>query len=260
MTEKDSTAALPGRLILLVVVGALVVSACGDDPLQSIGLRSSEWITEPTVATTVVVETTTPTFIDSNRLLWANDELPVPDPGDVEAVRAGVFARRQGDRFIQASRFEIAAVLPDVAFPSEVPFGAEWASSQLVFDNDGSIAADPSAAFGVWNVEPYTRSRSVAQMIVLRVSNDLDAATELASGEVDPSCARFAERTTDECEIITVGVRDTWRLTSSGGTTLIWFEGPYRYELFGRTIVPDRVLTDMSGGMVPLSTLEAQTS
>ena len=248
------------RRLRLVLIGAVVVAACSQDPLQSIGLRSSDWINEPTVPTTIRVETTTPTVVDSIQLLWTNDELAVADPADVETVLAAVFARRQGDRFIQASRSEIAAALPDVAFPGEVPYGAEWVSSQLVLDGDGSLADDPSAAFGIWNVEPYTRSRSVAQMIVLRIANDLEAATELSTGEVEPSCARFAERTTDECEILTVGVRDTWRLTASGGTTLIWFEGPYRYELFGRSFVPDDVLTNMSGTMVPLTALESQTS
>lgn len=252
--------AVPVRLLRLVLLGAIVLAACGQDPLSSIGLRSSEWINEPTVPTTVRVEVTTPTVIDSSNLLWATDEVVVEDPSNVEAVLAAVFARRQGDRFIQASRFEIAAALPDVAFPAQVPFGAEWVSSQLVMDNDGTLADDPSAAFGIWSVEPYTRSRSVAQMIVIRVYNDLVGSTELSTGEVEPSCARFAERTTDECEILVVGIRDTWRLTSSGDTTLIWFEGPYRYELFGRSFVPEDVLTDMSGSMVPLSGIDAQTS
>ena len=59
-----------------------------------------------------------------------------------------------------------------------------------MFNNDGTIAADPSAAFGIWSAEPYTRSRSVAQMIVLRVSTDPEGAEEAAS-ETRPSCAPF---------------------------------------------------------------------
>jgi len=250
------------RVVVLgcLVSGALVLVACGQDPLQSIGLRSSEWINEPTVPTTLRVETTTPTLVDSDQLLWANDEVTVADPADVEAVLAAVFARRQGDRFIQASRSEIAAALPDIAFPGEVPFGAEWVSSQLVMDSDGTLADDPSAAFGIWSVEPYTRSRSISQMIVIRVFFDLESATELSTGEVEPSCARFADRTTDACEILKVGLRDTWRLGSVDDTTLIWFEGPYRYEMFGRSFVPSEVLTDISGSMVPLSALEVESS
>ena len=248
------------RLVRFALISALLLAACSNDPLQAIGQRSSEWINEPTVPTTLRVETTTPTIMDSSQLLWTNDEIAVADPADVEGVLATVFSRRQGDRFIQASRFEIAAALPDVSFPGEVPFGAEWVSSQLVFDSDGSLADDPSAAFGIWTVEPYTRSRSVGQMIILRVSSDLEVATELSTGEVEPSCSLFADRTIDECEILTVGLRDVWRLSTAGDTTMIWFEGPYRYELFGRSFVPVDVLTDMSGEMVPLAALEAQSS
>jgi len=245
---------------VLLVTAAMALVACGDEPLESIGLRSSEWINEPTVPTTVVVNTTTPTFVGADELEWANDEIETPNVEDTETLLAEVFARRQGDRFIQASRLEIATALPDVGFPGMAPNGAEWVSSQLVFDNDGSVADDPSAAFGIWSAEPYTRSRSVAQMAVLRVAMDLVTATELASGEIEPSCAIFADRTTDSCEIFSVGQRDTWLLTASGGPTLVWFEGPYRYELFGRSFVPLDVLRRMSGEMVPLTSIGAPAS
>jgi hypothetical protein len=46
----------------------------------------------------------------------------------------------------------------------------------------------------------------------------------------------------------------------AGGTTVIWYDTPYRYELFGRTFVPTRVLQDMSETMVPLASLGAATS
>ena len=45
-------------------------------------------------------------------------------------------------------------------------------TSQLVFDERGDLADDPVAAFGIWSSEPYTRSRSVAQMIIMSVSVD----------------------------------------------------------------------------------------
>ncbi len=245
-----------GRVTILV---ALVLTACGDAPLESIGLRSSDWINEPTVATTLPVPTTSPSDVEADFLLWANDEIETENLADPQGLLAEIFARREGDRFIQASRSEIASALPDASFPGHAPPGAEWVSSQLVFDNDGSIADDPSAAFGIWSAEPYTRSRSVAQMIVFKISTDIEAATELASG-VAPSCARFAERTTEECEIITVGTRDTWLLTASSGSTLIWFEGPYRYELFGRSFVPLMALREMSGDMVALGSIEPEAS
>ena len=242
----------------LVSVGALV--GCGPSPLESIGLRSSEWINEPTVPSTVPVLTTIPTEIPAGLLLWSNDVIPAANLEDPSAVIDSVFARREGDRFVQASRFEIASALPDVAFPGAAPADAEWVSSQLVFDNDGTLADDPSVAFGIWSAEPYTRSRSVAQMIVLRVSNDLEVANELATGAIEATCGLFSDRTTESCEIITVGSRDTWLLEAGGGTTLIWFEGPYRYELFGRTSVPVQTLRDMSAEMVPLASLGAEQS
>lgn len=244
----------------LLVVAVVAVVGCGEAPLESIGLRSSEWINEPTVPTTLAVNTTAPTIVAVEGLQWANAGIESASLGDQEAVLAEVFARRQGDRFIQASPAEIAVALPDVAFPKRVPAGAQWVSSQLIFDNDGTLSEDPSAAFGIWSAEPYTRSRSVAQMSVLRVSNDLVTATQLSTGEVAASCGLFSDRATDSCELITIGDRETWLLGDSGGATLVWFEGPYRYELFGRSFVPDAVLIDVSASMVPLTSLEGEAS
>jgi len=243
-----------------VLVAALVLVGCSHSPLESIGLRSSDWINEPTVPSTIVVDTTVPRVVSAAALQWANDGMVNEAVGDRDAMLAVVFDRREGDRFIQASGAEIAEALPDVTFPDRAPAGAEWVSSQLVFENDGTLSNEPSAAFGIWSAEPYTRSRSVAQMIVMRVSNDLEAANELATGAAEASCSRFADRASDECEIITVGSRETWLLEESGGSTLIWYDGPYRYEMFGRSFVPGRVLEEMSGTMVPLSSLLAARS
>jgi hypothetical protein len=244
-------------LLVLVVFSAV---ACGEAPLESVGHRSSDWINEPTVPTTVAVNTTTPTIVTVDRLEWANDDIEPANLSDQEALLASIFARRQGDRFIQASRSEITAALPDVSFPTEAPAGAEWVSSQLVFDDDGTLADDPSAAFGIWSAEPYTRSRSVAQMVVLRVSNDLVTATGLSTGEVAASCALFSDRATDSCELITVDSRQTWVLEDSSGSTLVWFEGPYRYELFARSFVPDDVLSEMSASMSSLASIGTEAS
>jgi hypothetical protein len=241
------------RRVLSVVV-LMALAACGENPLESIGSRSSDWINEPTVPTTVAVVTTTPTVVAADRLKWANDGIESANLDDQAAVIQEVFGRREGDRFIQASRFEIAAALPEVAFPGLAPSGAEWVSSQLVIDNDGTVASDPSAAFGIWSAEPYTRSRSVAQMAVMRVSTDPVAAEEVAS-EPEPTCERFDDRTADECEVIRIGDRPTWLLGETGGSTLIWFNREYRYELFGRSFVPVPILREMSAQMRPLASL-----
>lgn len=240
---------------MAAALAAVVIVGCGHSPLESIGLRSSDWINEPTVPSTVSVDTTIPRIIRSDNLQWANTDIVNESMGEREAMLSEIFNRREGDRFIQASPVEISAALPDVAFPDRAPNGAEWVSSQLVFENDGTLSDEPSAAFGIWSAEPYTRSRSVAQMIVIRVSNDLEAANELATGEVEATCALFSDRAADECEIITVGSRETWLLGESAGSTLIWYDGPYRYEMFGRSFVPSRVLQEMSGAMTPLDSL-----
>lgn len=240
------------RVLVVVLVAAV---ACGEAPLESIGGRSSEWINEPTVPTTIPVVVTTPTIVTVDRLVWANDDIETQNLDEPGAVLREVFARREGDRFIQASRFEIAAALEDVKFPGTAPVGAEWVSSQLVFNNDGTVANEPSVAFGIWSAEPYTRSRSVAQMIVLRVSTDVDAAAALASGEADVTCARFADRTAERCEVVPLGDSEAWMLTASGGTTIVWYDGPYRYELFGRSFIGSNILRDMAAEMSPLSSI-----
>ena len=234
---------------------AVVVSACGGAPLDSIGRRSSDWINEPEVVTTTGVPTTVPDLVRSRGLTWSNDDIVNPFLDDLEVLVATVFARREGDRFIQASAAEIAAALPDVSFPAFVPYGAEWVSSQLVIENSGELSEEPSAAFGIWSAEPYTRSRSVAQMAVLQVALDRETSAELELPDAEVSCARFADRATEQCAIVTVGDRDLWRLTSNSGTTIVWFDSPYRYELYGRTFVSPLILEQVAAKSVPLSDL-----
>lgn len=246
-------------VVLLAALSSLA-PACGEAPLGSVGERSAEWINEPQVSTTTTVPVTIPTAISSTHLAWSNDEIVNENLGDPGATVAAVFARREGDRFIQASRAEIVVALPDIHFPARVPNGAKWVSSQLVIENNGQISHDPSAAFGIWSAEPYTRSRSVAQMAVLRVAIDTETIAELAEATEPPSCARFADRNTDSCEIVDIGGRTTWQLEGSGGTTLIWFDDTYRYELFGRDYLQEEALLAMAEGLIPLAQLEPPAS
>jgi hypothetical protein len=220
------------------------------------GRRSSDWIGEPTVVTTTTIPTTVPIVIGAGALKWFNDGIGGEFLDDPEALREAVFARRGGDLFVQASREEIVALLPDLKFPSTTPYLSEYVTSQVVFDKDGNLSSDPMAAFGIWSSEPYTRSRSVAQMLVLRVSADAEAAAEIAEPGAEISCARFSDRTTEVCSVATIGDKPVWSLEASNGTTLVWFDGDYRYELFGRTFVARAALEAMSGDLVPLSELE----
>ena len=251
---------MPLRARTLTLLAAVIsLAACGPSPLDSLGSRSSDWINEPKIATTIPVVTTFPVVATSNDLLWSNDVIATLNLEDPEALIAEIFARREGDRFIQARRAEIAAALPDVGFPALVPSAAEWVSSQLVIENSGELSSEPSAAFGIWSAEPYTRSRSVAQMAVLRVSTDPAAAAELAEPGAEVSCARFADRSTKKCAVIEVNSVQIWQLISNSGVTLIWFGGPYRYELFGRSFVSRNVLEQMAGKTVRLADLGPPT-
>lgn len=239
---------------MLLVAGVMVLAACSS-PFLSLGNRSSRWINEPKVTTTTVVRIDEPTNVPATTLQWHNDDIVSGPFGSPQEVVDAVFARREGDRFIQASRAEIAAAVPAMVFPAVAPAGAEWVSSQLVIENNGSLSAEPTAAFGIWSSEPYTRSRSVAQMVVLRVAHDPVTAGEIGSPDSDFSCARFAEEATEACSLDQLTGRDTWRLTSSSGVTLIWFDGEYRYELFGRNFVPVEVLEQMASESLPLGDL-----
>ena len=244
----------------MVALGAaVVVSACSERPFESFGERSSNWINEPTIPTTTTTVFARPEVVASEELQWFNDSIETENLDDRDALIAEVFARRQGDRFIQASRAEIAVALPGVAFPALVPYGAEWVSSQLVIDGSGRLADDPAAAFGIWSTEPYTRSRTVAQMAVLNVAIDPETAAKLADGE-GISCAGLSDVSTESCETVEVGSTIYWRLRSTGGTTLVWFDDSYRYELFGRNFIPSDVLVRMATNMIPLSDLGRGTS
>lgn len=238
--------------LLLVVV---VMTACGDAPLGEVGQRSSDWINEPEVVTTTVPPVTIPRFVDIANLEWANDDIVNSSLSDPDALIAEVFERRQGDRFIQASREEISAALPEVRFPAVAPHGAEWISSQLVIENTGLLSSEPTAAFGIWSAEPYTRSRSVAQMVVLEVAIDPETAAEVAATGEGVSCARFSERSTNICEIVNLDGKQVWQLDSGGGTTMIWFEGDYRYELSGKSFVAVGDLARMASETIALGEL-----
>ncbi len=245
------------RVALGCVVVGLVLSACGDQPLGTLGNRSSAWINEPTVPSTQPRVFEAPKPVSAEALLWANDDILNTQFDNTDEFLAEVFARRDGDSFIQSSRTEISFALPGVMFPGMLPPTAEWVSSQLIFDNDGTLSAEPTAAFGVWSAEPYTRSRSVAQMAVLRVATDPDGATSTAE---DPGagCAQLSDQTTQRCEYVSEDSTDTWELRSAAGTTLVWFDSGFRYELFGRDFVTTSSLYEMRQSMVPLSSVPVE--
>jgi hypothetical protein len=235
----------------IVAVVLLLVVACGDEAFRSLGENSSGWIGEPTLPSTTTIPTTVPVVVGSEILKWFNDAIVTVSLDDPEALREEIFQRRGGDLIVQSSRAEIEVLLPDLQFPRVAPYLAEYVSSQLVFDGDGRLSDDPVASFGIWSSEPYTRSRSVAQMVVLNVSLE-DDTTEGLEGT---SCARFSNNTTQGCETRQIGNKTVWSLRADNGNTMVWFDGAYRYDLFGRTFVPLATLEEMIPSFAPIRDL-----
>ena len=101
------------------------------------------------------------------------------------------------------------------------------------------------AAFGLWTVEPYTRSRSVGQQAVFTVVNDAEGLAGIASGTADTSCARYIDRQA-QCAVADINGRPAWELTNNLGVTMIWFSDVYRYELFVRAGVSTNLVQEIA--------------
>ncbi len=236
---------------LLMLAGfALALSACSDHALGNLG-RSSEWLAEvkPTAVTSTVVPVDP---IRSVELVgWWNLGLGGDLSEDPEDTVARVYQRGgDGGRFVQASPYEIASALPGVVFPSLVPGDVTSITSQLVYV-PGRPVLDPdqSAVFGLWTVEPYSRSRIVGQRGVLAVRPWNDAE--------EVSCASLADTETISCRTDFVGDQTVWRIVDARGETWVWIEAGYRYDLFLRDDVTP--VADMVGSTVPLVELLAGT-
>ena len=241
-------------LAVLVVVAA----ACSESAFIDLGGRSSEWIGE--VATTG--STTTTTLPDltraSSQADWINDDLAdPPDPDAVEStVLAQVFARSGGEnsRFLQASRAEIAAVVPEVEFPAEIPAEVFYVTSQLVIESRTlRLASEPTLAFGMWSVEPYTRSRSIGQVAVLNVSTDAAGAEVANDPNTEPTCTAFAQVEDRVCGIEEFTDIPVWRLESGSGVVHLWYRGVFRYELTARSDIDEETVHEVISSVEPLA-------
>lgn len=249
---------LPGlrrRIFAVLVVLALSASACSDDALGQLGGRTSDWIGE--VATTATTTTTIAPVLTqpATAAEWVNDDFGSPDPdADPDEVLASVFARAgDSSQFLQASRAEIVAVVPDVLFPAVIPTQVRYITSQLVIESRIlRLAQEPTVAFGLWSVEPYTRSRSVGQVAVINVATDPAGAEVANDPNSEATCAAYADvdRT---CGVEYFLDDPVWRLEGQGGVTHIWFRGDYRYEIEGR--VPEDIMHDVIASAVPLGEL-----
>ena len=230
--------------------------ACGPDPLAQVGEGSSEWIQDPTVTTLISSEVGGLALTPVVGSDWFNNDLaPVGGTSPAEII-SGVYARANpSDPFVQATPAEIAIALPGVVFPSLAPPEVRYITSQLVYDlSDITLASDQVAAFGLWTVEPYTRSRSVGQQGVFTVVADNEGLAAMASGNADTSCTRFLDQNV-ECAVNEVAAQPAWELRDQLGTTLVWYGDSYRYELFLRSGVAPDLAIEMAESVRPLDSL-----
>ncbi|HUP14971.1 MAG TPA: hypothetical protein VM848_02800 [Acidimicrobiia bacterium] len=244
------------RALIVILVLGLLVSGCGPDPLARIGGGSSDWIQEPTVVTVASTQAGGSALAPVIGSDWFNSDLaPVGGTSPAEII-SGVYARaNSSDPFVQATPGEIAIALPGVVFPALTPPEVRYITSQLVYNvNNLTLAADQVAAFGLWTVEPYTRSRSVGQQGVFTVIPDDEGLAAVASGTADTSCARYIDQNV-ECSVQEVGTSPAWELTDQLGTTLVWYGDSYRYELFLRSGVAPGLAIEMADSTRPLGLL-----
>lgn len=213
-----------------VALAALMVAlaACSESSLADLGERSSGWIGDPTGGGAIEAGGNgQPQVVRSVEVAWVNDELTDTVPqGEPQEVLAQIVDRTTGpERYIQATRLEIAATLPGMTFPDLVPPEVIAISSQIVVSTTRDRLDDEVyAAFGLWTVEPYTRSRSVGQR-----------GTFIVAGLTpDSACDRFAAGAVASCTTETIGGFDVVRIDAESGQTWIWEDDTYEYQLYLR--------------------------
>ncbi len=240
----------------LVAVGLMVLSACSPNALGDLGGRASGWIDE--VATTRPSTTTTlaATTCPAATSDWVNDQFGAPPAeSQPEQVLAVIFARSSGDsRYLQSSRAEIVLMVPEIEFPLTLPAQVSHISSQLVVGRQSlHLATDPMVAFGLWSVEPYTRSRSVGQVAVLTASSDPAAAEVANDPNTAPTCLAFSNVEGRVCGIESFADWPVWRLESASQVTHLWYLGSLRYEMTARPDLDESLIHTMIDSMAPLA-------
>jgi len=247
---------MTGRLLV-----GLVLAGCTDAPLSSMGHMTEGWIAaipDPTTTTTAAPPATVGLLLthEEKTVEWVNDELGDPLSAIPQDVVAAVWARsNKQDRYVQASRSEMAVALPGLEFPELIPEDVAFVTSQLVFDpTTGKLSADAAAAFGLWSVKPYSKSRSVAQLAVLMVAAAempsepfvVDNVPEDENG--DTRCEDLAGSTVEECTPLTLSDGcPAWSLNVTDGWRLVWSERSYEYDLFVRGTDNADLLARMAG-------------
>ena len=245
----------------------LVLISCTENPIESAGQGSTDWIGQgaPSTLSTVPAEVTTTTaptaprveLVASVGLNWLNDGLATFHADTPLEVSELVWDASSGaDGFVQAHRNSISRALPGLKFPAAVPDDISHITSQLVFELPmGAMTDDWTAAFGFWTVPPYSESRSIGQSAVLRVGFNEAAGIEGAL----TGCTTLLVPASIGCsDIIVAGLGDAAEVVTDDGVRLSWVDGDYRYELFYRTFEDVDVAGMMAGSMVELTDLETR--
>ncbi len=225
------------RPLLGILAFAIVVAACGEDPLSGVGDLANQVVHDGTTTTFIASPPTGIAAVgipistrSADELTWLNiDRVPVSaDPRD---VLIEVWERGRGvtSGFVQAGPDEITLVLPELIFPGSVPLDVLHVSSQLVFDSSGILDPRTSAAFGLWNTVPYSVGRAAGQVAVLTVGQtiNVDVADDAITSEV---------------------VAD--------GIALTWQHVGLTYEIFCRDTLPEAACWEMATSGRPLRTVD----
>jgi hypothetical protein len=254
-------------IVVGLILAAGLLAGCGSDaPLADLGHMTDRWIAAapdapaatsapPAAAPIGLLATNGPKSIE-----WVNDglgsDVAAPtSPG--EAIQV-VWARsNRQDRYVQASRSEILAALPQLEVPTLVPDEVAFITSQLVFDPaTGELASDVSAAFGFWSDKPYTKSRTVSQLAVLMVAIEEplpapvvpDTIGVPAPAPTTNRCDRLAGGAVTDCNAVTLEDGcPAWSLAVTDGWRLVWSEHRYSYDLFVRDAADADLLIRMAG-------------
>lgn len=213
---------------------ALVAVSCGEAGLlDGVGERTREFVEGQTTTTipipSVAAGQEGEAVVSATDVLWYNDQKSPQYTGTPEQVVGDVWlGRTENSRFVQSSRREIAAALPELTFPSLVPEQVRWITSQLVYEQAlGTLDPDTSTAFGMWSSDPY--QSDTGRLAVLRVGR----------APVDAPFQRS--------EIVPIVVPD--------GLSVSWTENTMRYELFCRSQISEDLCLEVAASSEPLSAL-----
>ncbi len=253
---------------LIAVVG-LIGAACSQTSLDTAGDRSTGWIgrapvTEVTSVTVFDIPTlpTVDAFdlTSAGGLNWSNDELDsaVADgqTQDPSRILTAIWKGSTGvDEFVQAPRADISRAIPGIKFPGAIPSGVTHVTSQVVFRISGGLLGDPwFAAFGLWNVPPYSERREDGQSAVLLVGPNPEPSAETV-GRMCPVAQIEDALSCEEIEIL--GGRGAL-VQVEDGVQLLWDEGAFRYQLFYREPSDPRLPALVAESLVELADLDDQ--